>query len=66
MKISSETAVPIGWLITAVSVTLSITIMGTAWVYSVNNRLARIEDKLGIAPFHNSLLEPAASAGEQR
>lgn len=55
MKIDSETSVPIGWVISGMGAILIATITGAFWVASVNDRLSRIEDKLGIPPLRHSV-----------
>lgn len=48
MKIDSETSVPIGWVLSGFAIVVASAIAGTFWVSSVNDRLSRIEEKLGI------------------
>lgn len=50
-KIDEKTSVPLNVVMTGFSVALGVAVAGTFWVASVNARLARIEDKLGIAPY---------------
>lgn len=53
MKITDNSVVPLGWVLSGFSVMLSITIVGSFWVSAVNFRLQRIEEKLGI-PIYQS------------
>ena len=48
MKIDEKTVVPLPWLLAGFMVGLTPVIYATFWISSVNFRLERIEDKLGI------------------
>lgn len=66
MKINSETVVPIGWVISGMAAILAVTISATFWVSTVNTRLSRIEDKLGIVPYNVSAEEKAFGAEKKK
>jgi hypothetical protein len=53
MKIDSETLVPVGWVLSGFGLTLTAAVCGTFWISSVNDRLGRIEERLGI-PVHTT------------
>lgn len=46
--INEKTSIPLAWFVAAMSATLTVGMAGSFWVFSVNARLSRIEDKLGI------------------
>lgn len=50
-KIDGKVFVPIGWVLGSFGVVISTTVMGALWVATVNFRLQRIEEKLGIPQF---------------
>lgn len=52
MKFDSSSVVPLGWVISGMSVVVAGTITGVFWISTVNFRLERIEEKLGIPPYH--------------
>lgn len=58
MKIDDKAVVPVGWVFTGFGIIISTTIFGAFWVATVNFRLERIEDRLGIPPYH-AFLVPA-------
>ena len=49
--INEKTTVPVTWVVSILSASLGVAIAGTCWVFSVNTRLARIEEHLGIKPY---------------
>lgn len=59
MKIDEKSTIPIGWFALGMSLVISITSAGTLFVYSVNFRLSRIEQKLGIVSAEISVIEDA-------
>lgn len=63
-KIDEKTSVPLGWVISGFGAALGVAIVGTFWVSSVNERLARIEDKLGIVPYADISILRSANAHE--
>ena len=52
MRIDSRAVVPLGWVVSGIGAGVSVTIVGVFWVSTVNFRLERIEEKLGIPPYH--------------
>lgn len=63
MKFDGKAFVPVGWVFTAFGTMISISVVGAFWVASVNFRLQRIEEKLGIPPLATtSNVEPIANA----
>ena len=48
IKIDEQSTLPIGWVLSGLAFTIAITITGVFWVSTVNFRLERIEEKLGI------------------
>ncbi len=54
-KITDKTWVPLGWVLGLFTIGMSVTITGAMWVSHVDDRLSRIEDKLGIRPYDASL-----------
>lgn len=58
-RITERTGIPLGWVIGLFSTGISITIIGTIFVASVNFRLSRIEEKLGIEPYQVALMQAA-------
>lgn len=54
MNINEKTSLPISWFIASFIPLLSIAFTGAFWIKSVNDRLSRIEDKLGIQMFSNA------------
>lgn len=67
MKLDQNTSVPLGWVAGAFGFFTSVVVVGTFWVASVNFRLSRIEDRLGIKPPPVASLEAIeeARAGEE-
>lgn len=65
-KFDEKTVVPIGWVLSGFISVLAITVIGAFWVSTVNFRLERIEDKLGIPPYHTSMvvIDNAHAKGE--
>jgi hypothetical protein len=47
-NIDEKTSIPIVWVAGLFSTGMAVTIIGCFWVFQVNDRLARIEGKLGI------------------
>lgn len=56
MRIDDKTVIPIGWVISCCTVLVVSAVAGTFWVSSVNDRLSRIEDKLGIPPYRTAVI----------
>lgn len=54
-KIDQRSYVPLIWVITGIAACASITITGAFWVSTVDFRLERIEEKLGIPPYRAQL-----------
>lgn len=65
MKITSETMVPIGWVFGGVSFVLGIAFASAMWVASVDNRLSRIEQHLGISPYAGVSVFDEAKANQK-
>lgn len=67
MKIDGTATVPIGWVLSGlfivVSSAVSASVLSAFWVASVNFRLQRIEQKLGIPPVLNADAEDSAAPG---
>jgi hypothetical protein len=61
MRIDEKSVVPLGWVITGMGAGIGATIAGVFWVSTVNFRLERIEEKLGIPQYHSelSIVKPA-------
>jgi hypothetical protein len=53
-KIDEKTLVPIGWVLTGLAAIFFIVLRGAFWMSSVDGRLQRIEDKLGVPPYQAS------------
>lgn len=64
MKIDEKTVVPLGWMIGGLAAVVGATIVGAFWVFSVDARLGRIEQKLGIEPYVVDAFIGAAKAGQ--
>lgn len=62
-RIDDKTMVPLGIVAVLFSIGISITATGAFWVKGVNDRLYRIEQKMGITSAPESLI-PNANAGE--
>jgi len=66
MKIDERTVMPITWFVAALGACFGMVSAGSFWVFSVNARLARIEQKLGIPnPVAYSVIETAQAKGEK-
>lgn len=64
MRIDERTVVPLTWVLFSLSsIVISVSI-GAFWVKEVNDRLFRIEEKLGITPLASSGFLKQAKAGE--
>lgn len=61
MKIDEKSVVPLGWVVTGMCTGIAATVAGVFWVSTVNFRLERIEEKLGIPQYHAdlSIVKPA-------
>lgn len=57
-QITEKTSVPLGWVLALLGTVAGSTMTGALWIGSVNNRLARIETKLGISIAEPSVLMP--------
>lgn len=64
MKIDSETVIPINWVLGSFTVIVASVAAATFWVSSINVRLARIEEKLGIPAYHFAEVIPNADASK--
>lgn len=64
-QISDKSTIPLKWAISAMSVITSIVALGAVWIFSVNVRLSRIEDKLGIKQYATEIVS-TASAQERK
>ncbi len=53
-KIDERTSVPLMWLLMGLAAVVTPTIIGSFWVSSVNFRLSRIEEKLGIPAYKSA------------
>lgn len=62
IRIDADTTVPLGLVIAIIVTATASVATGTFWISSVNDRLARIEEKLGIPPTKHAL----ATIGEAR
>lgn len=62
-RIDDKTMVPLGVVAVLFSTGISVTALGAFWVKGVNDRLYRIEQKMGITAAPESLI-PNAEAGE--
>lgn len=65
MRLDEKTGVPLSWMGACMLLAITATSAGTFWVFSVNDRLGRIEDKLGIKPYVAASLISTASAGQK-
>lgn len=68
VKIDSSAVVPIGWVLTGMGAVISVTIAGVVWISTVNFRLQRIEERLGIPIFKAEAftLNPDANASQRK
>jgi len=64
IRIDEKTVVPLGVVAALFTTGISITAMGVFWITSVNERLSRIEQRLGIVPVNAASFVPHANAGE--
>jgi hypothetical protein len=62
-KIDSKTVIPLGWMLAGFAAGIGPLLVGVAWVITVNIRLGRIEQKLGIPPLAQVELVTSAHAG---
>lgn len=53
MKIDEKAVVPVSWVLSGYAAIISVTVIGAFWVSSVNYRLERIEEKLGIPQYRS-------------
>ncbi len=58
-RIDDKTTVPLSIVAVLFATGVSVTATGAFWVKSVNDRLSRIEDKLGIVQVPNDLITSA-------
>lgn len=58
MRLDEKSVVPLGWVLSGMSVVIAGTVVGVFWVSTVNFRLQRIEEKLGIPEFHAESISP--------
>jgi CTP-dependent riboflavin kinase len=56
------TLVPLGWVLSGFGTILAAVIVGTFWISTVNYRLQRIEERLGIAPYKPASMIEEANA----
>lgn len=68
-KIDEKTTVPLWWAVMSMIALVSWTGIGATWVKGVNDRLSRIEAKLGISRQSEvaagpNLVEPANASGK--
>jgi hypothetical protein len=64
MKIDERTLVPVGWVLSGMFIVIASVISATFWISTVNNRLGRIEEKLGIkAADANTIMSEARAEG---
>lgn len=63
-RIDDKTMIPLNMVASMLAVGLGVTATGTFWVAKVNDRLARIESKLGISVLETGIV-PVAEAGEK-
>ncbi len=68
MKIDEKSSIPLGWAISGFITTITFAALGSFWISSVNDRLGRIEEKLGIPPMRSSVVLPIEKvyAGEKK
>lgn len=67
-KIDEKSVVPLSWFITGLLTVITMTGGGVVWITTVNFRLERIEEKLGIPTYHafeleNKNYEPINTSG---
>jgi hypothetical protein len=62
-QIDEKTVVPIGWVVGGFTALLSFCVLSVFWIASVNYRLQRIEEKLGIPVYQAGSVLPDAVAG---
>lgn len=60
MRIDDKSVLSLGLVVALLIGTVSISVTGAFWISSVDNRLSRIEEKLGIP----SKIEPAKAEGK--
>lgn len=65
MRIDDKTVVPLTWVLGTLSCIVISSSVASIWVKSVNDRLGRIEEKLGITPLAMDSFEEQAKAGEK-
>lgn len=61
-KLDDRTVVPLTWLVGGFAAGLAPVIAAVFWIASVNFRLQRIEEKLGIPPYRSGSLLPGTDA----
>lgn len=68
VKIDSTAVVPLGWMLTGMGAIITGTVTGVFWISTVNFRLQRIEEKLGIPIFKAASLTPidVANASQRK
>ncbi len=64
-RIDEKTVVPLGWVLALFSTGIATAAAAAFWVSAVNNRLARIEDKLGISAYDSGVPMRSSHAGER-
>lgn len=64
-QIDERSAIPLTWLFMVMLVVVSSTMTGVFWVSTVNFRLQRIEEKLGIPSFQAKNVVSDAAAAEK-
>lgn len=57
-KVSDKTYIPISWFFFTIGVAVSSTVASVLWISTVNYRLQRIEDKLGIPVYKAEIMAP--------
>lgn len=62
MDIDSKSTIPISWFFGGIGAIVSIVVAGALWMSSVDYRLGRIEEKLGIPPYEASNIITSAFA----
>lgn len=62
VRIDDRALVPIGWVLSGVGVVVAVSVIGAFWVSSVDYRLGRIEEHLGIPPLQGASANPIRSA----
>jgi hypothetical protein len=61
-KIDEKTMVPLGLVATLFAVGIGVTVTGAFWVSKVDDRLARIEDRLGLPRYRDAMTSPISDA----